>query len=256
MVRVHHPRMLSQNAIRRIHAHLPLKRDIIDWSPTKLMAFLNFVEFFTEEGKFKCDVPHIEAARRQALETEWWDEFMARIGVDTSMAAGKFAKRFISLARVPLSWLKTNPHAVTPEMLAIMKANPRMSWASASFKTEMTDMGVEIVVLNHNDNTDAGLNNPTHAGDVQTPMLRFQQAQMNLLSLLVNISKDFSPADLKKMSVKDRIMAFDKLMNTATKMMGAGRPNSVIFQQINVNKAGRDELEKSFLAYAESQQPQ
>lgn len=246
--------MLSVNALRKIQGHLPIKREIQDWGDAKIMAFLIFVEFFVEGEKFACTVPNIEAARRRAQEEDFWDEFMARIGVSGSMAAGKFAKRFISFARVPLGWLKDNPHAVTPEMLKIMKSSPRMSWATESFKTEMTDMGVEIVVLNHAETTDPGIGNPTHQGNVNTPALKFQQAQMNFLSLLTNLSKDFKPEDLRKMGIKDRIMAFDKLMNTATKMMGAGKPNSVIFQTINVHKAGRDELEKTFLQYSEGQQ--
>lgn len=250
--------MLSENAKRRIKGHLPQKRDIVDWGAQKLLVFLQFVDFFTEEGKFAITIPNIEAARRRALEEDFWDEFMIRIDVQPGFEGGtikKFSNRFLSLSRVPLSWLKSNPHAVTEEMYRIMEANPRMLWAASAFKAIETDMGVQIVMRDNLESTDPGRNNATPTvSDVQTPAVKFEQAKLALLTLMNTLVKGITPEDIKKMSAKERIEAFNKLLNTGLKVMGGGRPSTVIFQQINTNKAGRAELEKAVLGYSESQQ--
>lgn len=246
--------MLSQNAIRRVAGHLPLKREIVDWGAVKILTFLQFVDFFTEGDKFDMSVPNIEAARRRALEEDYWDEFMARIDKDGNMPAGHFAKRFYSFARVPLSWLKTNPHAVTEEMFAIMTKNPRMEWAASAFKAIETEMGVQIVLRDQSETLDPGSNNSTHAGDVQTPAVKFEQAKLALITTMNSLIKGLTPEEIKKMSAKDRIAAFDKLMNTSLKIMGANRPAVQIFNAINVHKSDRETLEKAVLGYSEAQQ--
>jgi hypothetical protein len=247
--------MLSPNARRRIAGKLPLKREIVDWGSGKLLAFLQFVDFFTEGDKFDMSVPNIEAAKRRALEEDFWDEFVARIDAEGTMTAGHFAKRFYSMSRVPLSWLKSNPHAVTAEMFSIMEKNPRMQWAACAFKAVETEMGVQIVLRDQSETLDPGASsNSTHAGDVQTPAVKFEQAKMALITTMNMLVKGLSPQEIAKMSAKDRIASFDKLLNTGLKIMGANRPAVQIFNAINVHKTGRDELERAVLGYSESQQ--
>lgn len=257
-VRSLYPRMLSQNALKRIKGHLPQKREIVDWGPVKILTFLKFVEFFTDKdtGKFSITMPTIEAARRRALEEDWWDEFMARIEVTPGFEGGtikKFSNRFLSLVRVPLSWLKSNPHAVTEEMYNIIISSPRMAWAAVAFKTIETEMGIQIVARDNGDATDPGRNNPTHAGDVRTPAVQFEQAKFALISLAGSLVRGLDHDTVKKMSAKDRIAAFDKLMNTAMKMMGAGRPSTVIFNNIKTSTASKSELEAAIMGYSGSQ---
>jgi hypothetical protein len=246
--------MLSPSALKRIRGHLPQKREIVDWGSAKILSFLQFVDFFTEGEKFDMSVPNIEAARRRALEEDYWDEFVARIDGDGAMPAGQFAKRFYSFARVPLSWLKSNPHAVTEEMYRILERNPRMQWAASAFKAVDTEMGVQIVLRDQSETVDPGRNNSTHAGDVQTPAVKFEQAKLSLLTLMGSLVKGLTPEEIRKMSAKDRIAAFDKLMNTGLKIMGANRPAVQIFNAINVNQSDRDTLEKAVLGYSEAQQ--
>lgn len=252
-----YPNMLSTNGLRKIQGQLPMKRDVVDWGSAKILTLIQFADFFTEDGKFAITVANIEAARRRALEEDFWDEFIARIDVVPGQDGGtvrRFSIRFLSLVRVPLSWLKSNPHAVTPEMFELMEKNPRMQWASSAFKSVETDMGVQIVLRDQGEHTDPGINNPTHAGNVDTPAAKFEQAKLNLTSMLLELSKSIPRDDIKNMSAKDRIAAFDKLMNTGIKIMGGGRPSTVIFQKINVGKATKEELESSILSYGESQQ--
>lgn len=249
---------LSYAAKMRVRGKLPQKRDVQDWGNAKLMAFLKFVDYFTVEGKFDTSVSRVTEAHMRGEDEPFWDEFMERINVTPGKDGGtslQFRLRLTSFARTPLSWIKSNPHAVTEQMMQIMGENPRLSWASHAFKMVETDMGVQVVQRDNDERTDAGIKNKDpKLSNVSTPMVKFEEAKLNLLTLLLDLSKGFSKADLKAMTTKDRIAAFDKLLNTAVKMMGQGRPNSVVFQQINVNKAGRDELEKSFLDYTEAQQ--
>jgi len=152
--------------------------------------------------------------------------------------------------------MKNNPHAVTLEMLGSMERNPRMEWASKSFKILETASGVKIVAMSNDETTDAGRKNVQPASsNVDAPMVKFEQAKLNMLTMLLALSKSIPPGALKDMTVKDRIAAFDKLMNTATKIMTGVKPMSVVFNQINVNKAGRQDLESAIMAYASGTEP-
>lgn len=249
--------MLSANALKKVTGQLPMKRDIVDWGSGKILTLIKFADFFTEDGKFATTIPNIEAARRRALEEDFWDEFMARINVVPGQEGGtvkKFANRFMSMVRVTLSWLKSNPYAVTPEMFEIMEKNPRMQWAASAFKTVETEMGVQVVLRDQSEVTDPGHGNVEHLGEVRTPQAMFEQAKLNMTSMLLALSKAIPAEDIKKMNVKDRIMAFNTLLNTATKIMGGGRPSTLIFNKINIGKATKEELESSILGYGESQQ--
>lgn len=242
----------------RVRGKLPQKRDIVDWGNTKLLAFLRFVDFFTENGKFNCSISRVTEARLRGEDELFWDEFLERINVIQGIDDGtslKFRLRLTSLARIPLSWIKSNLHAVTPEMMEIMQKNPRLSWASSAFKLVTTETGAQVVERDNDEKTDPRIKNENPAmSNVSAPLVKFEQAKMNMLTLLMDLSKSIPKSELNKMSVKDKITAFDKLLNTAAKIIGKTHPNSIVFQQINVNKASREELEKSFLSYAESQE--
>lgn len=248
---------MSYAAKMRVRGKLPQKREVADWGNTKIMAFLAFVDFFTKEGKFDCSISQAATAQMRGEDEPFWDEFMERINVLPGKDGGtamQFRLRLTTFARVVLSWIKSNPHEVTEQMMELMGKNPRLSWATSAFKMVETDMGVQVVERDNDERTNPGIKNQDpKLSNVATPLVKFEQAKLNLLTLLLSVSKSIPANELKKMTVKDRIAAFDRLMNTATKMMGQKAPSSVVFQQINVNKAGRDELEKSFLEYSESQ---
>lgn len=250
---------LSYAAKLRVRNKLPQKRDVVDWGNTKILQFLKFVDFFTDNGKFVCTVPKVDEARMRAAEEMFWDEFLERINVTPGKDGGttqQFRLRLTTFARNPLAWIKSNPHAITLEMMEIMEKNPRLAWAASSFVVVDTESGAQIVQLNNTETTDQSISNKDpKLTDIKTPMVQYEQARMNMLTMLVALSKSIPASELKNMPVKDRLAAFDRLFNTAVRVMGQSRPNSVIFNQLNVNKAGREDLEKSFLEYAEGQQP-
>lgn len=237
----------------RVRGKLPTKRDIVDWGDEKVMQFLRFVDFFTEEGVFKLTVDKVNEADALAEEEPFWDEFLTMIDVYPQRGdkVAKFKNRFYTFTRVPLTWLKTNPHAVTLEMYEIMRNNARMEWASKHFKVEETETGAEIVVMDQDETTDPGRKNVSPAAShVNTPQVQFEDAKLRMATLAQALVKSIPVTELKKMSTKDKIMAFDKLMNTMQKMMNTRGPNTMIFQQINTNKAGKDELEKAMMQFA------
>lgn len=249
---------LSYAVKMKVRGKLSTKREIVDWGSTKVMAFIMFVDFFTKEGKFDCSISQVATAQMRGESEPFWDEFLERIETIPGKDGGttmQFRLRLTSFARNVLSWLKSNPHELTQEMMVIMEKNPRLAWAVSAFKVVTTEMGVQVIERNNLETTDAGLANQVpKTSNVDTPALKFEQAKMNMLTMLLAISKSIPAAELRKMTVKDRMAAFNQLLNTATKIMGQTKPNSVIFQQINVNKAGRDELEKVALSYSESQE--
>lgn len=249
---------LSFAAKKKVEGNLPVKRDIQDWGETKLMAFLKFVQFFTDGESFKVTAETIATAEERAGMEPFWDEFLRRINITPGIEEGtarKFYYRFLAFTRIPLAWLKENPHGVSEPMFAIMDKNPRMQWACKNFKMVTTESGVQIVTMDQDEKTDPARTNAT--GDhvrVDTPLVAFEESKLSMLTMLRELGKSIPMSELKKMPIKDRLAAFDRLLNTAQKVVGAARPNSVIFQQINVGKAGRDELEKLVLGYAETQE--
>lgn len=248
---------LSYAVKMRVRGKLPQKRDVQDWSNTKTLQFLKFVDAFTKDGKFDTSISQVATVQMRGEDEDWWDEFLERINITPGKDGGtslRFRLRLTTFARVVLSWIKNNPHAVTEQMMELMEKNPRLSWATKAFKMVTTEMGVQVVERDNDERTDAGIKNKTpDASNVSAPMVKFEQAKLSMLTLLQALSKSIPASELKTMTTKDKIAAFDRLMNTATKVLGQTRPNSVVFQQINVNKANREELEKSFLQYAEAQ---
>lgn len=248
---------LSYAAKMRVRGKLPQKRDVQDWGNTKIMQFLKYVDFFTTDGKFDTSVSRVTEAQMRGEDEMFWDEFSERVNIVPGKDGGtslRFRLRLTTFARVVLSWIKNNPHAITEQMMELMDKNPRLNWAIKTFKMVTTDMGVQVVERDNDETTDPRQKNETPAmSNVNTPMVKFEQAKLSMLTLLQALSKSIPSSELKTMTTKDKIAAFDKLLNTATKVMGQTRPNSVVFQQINVNKSNREELEKSFLSYAETQ---
>lgn len=248
---------LTFAARKKIQGVLPQKRDLVDWSESKMLQFLKYVNFFTVDGKFKVTNEMIADADARGEDEPFWDEFNWRMGVRVGIDGGtskQFMYRLLSFARIPLGWMKSNPHAVTPEMLEIMENNPRMKWASSAFKLIETDVGAKIVVMDQDETTDPGRKNVQPGStNVESPLVKYEQAKLSMLTMLQALGKSIPNSELKNMAVKDRIAAFDKLLNTAQKILVGQKASTQIFQQINVNKAGRAELEKSFLEYAENQ---
>lgn len=240
--------------MKAIKGDLPKKKDIPNWSQEKLYAFVRFVSFFVEGDKFNVKRDRIQAAEIRADSEEYWNEFLSRIDVPGSSAKiNAFSLKLMSTTRTVLSWLKDNPHAVTEDMERVMNETKRMSWALYPMRDKVTKMGGEIITLDTREETDPQLANRTPGNAPRTPEAQFHNSLKKMTSLLENLVGSVNTKDLKNINVEKKIKLITTLTSTLQKQMSGKNPNAVIFKQLNIHQASKEDLENAFVDYGKSQ---
>lgn len=248
----------AKTKTRLIKGELPKQAEIADWSDDKIVSLLHFVDHFTHSGAFKVTLDLRKAAEIQSTDNPYWAEFLQRIDVPERLGGAanvKFSRRFMTMARIVLGYLKKNPFAITEEMSKIMVANPRCHWALNAFKEEMSKIpGVSTVQMNNREDMNPSLANQLPgATNVKTPQVQMQEVIMNMVSILHTLTKGISREDMKRMSAKEKIQLANSMVTTMTKVMAASRPGATIFKQINVNASSKEDLEKAIIDYSSEQ---
>lgn len=242
---------MTKNPYKVIKGELSTKASINEWSETKIVSFLHFINLFTEGDKF-C-VTRIKRDAAKERQEDFWLEFLSRID-DESCNDQKFRNRLIAMARNVLAWIKANPHAMTQDIRNLMVANPRTHWALESFKEVENKNGSTSVVLDNDENTNIGTPNASpFVTDLKTPQAIFNQSLMNMATALNQITSSFKPSELKKLGVEQKLKLATSMVTALSKQFTKQAPNSVTFQKIVVNKAGRDELESALMDYSNAQ---
>lgn len=249
---------LNNHKLRFVRMKPLLKRDIVDWSEAKILSFIQFADFFVDKTKdphtFTCVDIGIKAALSRAEDDEHWAEFMARIYQEDKTTTKEFKYRIMAMVRVVMAWLKTNPYAITDQMKAIMENNQRLAWGLNSFKTVTTDIGAEVTEMDNTDVTDPSRTNADpHLTTIQSPEVMLGQAMTNMASILNRLTRGISNKEISSLDAKEKIKLAASLAPVLTKAMTNHKPNIKMFKQIVINKAGKDDLEKAFLDYTESQ---
>lgn len=243
---------------RVVKGQLPTKYSCVDWSSEKYLQFLQFVEFFIENGKFSVTIDKIRVAEQRAKDETFWDEFLTRINLPSNGAKTNnktFTLRLVTFTRNPLSFLKENQYIITPEMRDIMKGNPRLDWALDPLKEEKTKTGVPIVVMDNNETTDPsgeGINTKPQVSNPKSPQLMYEQGLMDMAAIFKNLTKTIKPQDMKNLSTKDKIQLASKLFLALNKGFNGKSPNTVVFKQLNIGQTGARELEQAVLDYAKN----
>ena len=249
--------MLSKDLRKNLKGKLPTLREAADWHEQKYIQFLRFVNFFTVGESFKTTNDQIATAIQRAQEEEYWDEFLSRIGMapfEKNFTTKKFFYRLVSFIRVPLTHLKRNPHIITPVMWGLMKGNPRMKWATSSFKEVETEVGIKVVELNNREETNPGIaNEDPELTDVKSPQVLYNSTLMKMSSLANRLIAGIKQEDITKMATINRIKLANSLVTTLSRSFAAYKPNTAIFNQINIHKGSREDLEKVMLEYAQGQ---
>lgn len=236
---------------------LPRKRDIVDWGDTKLLQCVKFVDFFVREGRFTCNQETINTAYLRSEDELFWDEFLDRINMrldNKDFTELKFRNRLMNFSRVPLAWLKQNPSMISDEMKVIMEKNERMKWALESFKDVDTELGISVVEMNQDENTNEAVKNVVPSvTNVKSPDAMYQQTLLNLVSLASRLSKGVKEVDIKEMKASERIKLAATLATVLSRAMSGNKPNIGRITQININKSNRDDLENAIREYAGTQ---
>lgn len=240
-----------------IRDKLPRKNEIVDWSENKLVAFLQLVLFFSDGDNYAVTKEKVETFEKRAPEEPFWLEFNVRINRPTfkeGFTVQQFKMRLMTAIRVVLSWLKSNPHAITDEMRDMMDSTARLRWALDPFKAKGTAIGAEIVGVDNKEVTDPNRSNVQPAtSNLTLPEVQYHNALLNVASILNNLTKGIKPQEIKKMSVESRIKLADSLIKTMGKVVGGQKPNTQVFKQLVIHNAGRQDLEDAMLEFSQEQ---
>ena len=255
---------MSKNTIdtfKKIRGCLPEKKDMVDWSDAKSMAFIKFVEFFTNKDqpkhKFNCSPEQIDKAT--ALDEPFFPEFLARINVDHTDAIQKtkphkvFHPRFLTFSRIPLTWYKQNPSTVTPEMYAVMKQNQRMDWATRHFVEHKNEMGVAVIKDEREELDPDKPNYAPNSTKVKNPEVLFNEQLLEMTKLHASLLKGIKPKDIDSLTVNQKIQHSMTLTKTLAAAFAKYKPNKAVFNQVNINSSGKEELEKIITSFGKTQ---
>lgn len=227
--------------------------EVAKWDSAKLLQFYQFLMLFWEEGKFKVNsgtMHNVYYANDNY--PEWpYKEFLHRINVWFDQSKGynyiAFKSRMMTMSRVVNTYVKKHPTMVTEEIRDLLKDIPNYAWVLESFKITTTKIGADVVEFDKTRIDDAGFTKNDQRL-VSTPEKNLLEAMMKVTDVYGMIAGSIKKEDIDKMNVKDKINALQKLSfinNTVLKF----KPNGNTFQQINIFKDSREDLEKAILDF-------
>lgn len=234
-----------------IQGFLPRLTDIAKWDEQRFIDYIDFCEFFLDGPKKDTyRVTQIKLnAMKKLIEDDYnpnWHEFAIRIN---KWEVQGYMQKLLAFSRIVFGFLKRNPAFITETILKRIEENPRFNWCLVNFKIDKTRTGIEIIAPQTLDNAgNAGGSKQIVSG--REPERLFLDSAYKLMNIINTVASSIKPADIKKMKTTEKIKALRELSYVFTLTKGY-KPNSQIFQQINVYSAGREDLEKAILDYAE-----
>jgi len=245
--------------LRVIKGKMPTKGSCVDWSDEKFLQFAKFVNFWVEDGKFTVSQEKRKTCEFMARGDDWpfWDEFMARIDMPTSLKDNnlkRFQMRLITLSRIPLAWIKDNPHALTEELRKELEVSQRTSWALEAIVDKKTLMGNTTPGMNNDETTNKGTDNQfPQVTNPTSPEAQYASGIKRMASMFRELVDSVNRREFKHLPMDKKLRAIDAFAKTLEKVTSGKRPTSLVFKQLNINKAGRDDLEKAILEYSQDQ---
>lgn len=238
---------------------LPSRRDLSEWNTRKFLLFLEFCELFMvrEGDDFKISITEDRlkhAERFLAVPHHAFQEFLWRVNqfsTDVDSTPRKFFYKHAAFMRQVLGYLKLNPAAITDEMRSIIVPNPRYNWCLKHTKVQTLRSGAEVVVADTLDNV-SHQKHQVQAPNAEKMLVDAIIETTNLYSL---IAKSVTKNDIKELKPMEKISALQKLsfvLSTAQKW----KPTALVFKQLNIHSAGKDDLEKAILNFAEEESQQ
>jgi hypothetical protein len=177
-----------------------------------------------------------------------FQEFLYRINFftfDPNASEKKFYFKLVSMMKFVLGYLRINPSIISDEMKKIIEPNPRLNWCLRQTKVVATGIeGVEVVVPDTKETTGIVHSNQ-HIANYEHQL---QETMIKTVNLLNRLVETVAKKDLNKMETKDLLLAIGR-MSYVFSIGKQIRPNKTVFTQININKAGREELENAMLNF-------
>lgn len=232
--------------------------DVQTWEEEKFLAFLSFLDSFYEVvyGKGKLAVTVVKIQLLEQKLSEFPDnptaEFMWRVNRWSEPFDGdvhkKFYIRVANMMRIVFGYLKQNPAVITDAIKEHCKGKIQYEWILTNTRIVTTKMGATVV---EHDPTGFTGNSMQAAGYANADKVMLDSI-LKVANVYDMIASGITKKDIEKLNVKDKINALQKLsfIHTVTKNF---KPNNNTFKQINIYKAGAQELEAALLDFTKQE---
>lgn len=232
----------------------PTKRELSAWTEKQWITFLRFCEFYIvtkEDGKVSISITKEKWAEGEEvlkMPDHPFHEFLYRINFftfDSNASQKKFYFKLVSMMKFILGYLRVNPSLVSDEMKKIIEPNPRLNWCLKQTKVIETAIG-DIVVPDKMDRVEGDKKGSNQ--NIASYEQQLQESMIKTTNLLDRLVGEAAGRPLNKMETKDLLMAIGRM----SWVFSAGRqmkPNQQIFNQINIHKSSREELESAILNF-------
>lgn len=214
--------------------------DISKWNDLEFKEYFIFAEFFYKQGKIIATEETAQAAYQYAEASAFIGEMLTRI--NRPIIAGEewnrrqFYMRLNSTLRTVNMYMKKHPEMLLQSIVIENRMKTHCQWMNDLYDAEGNVKKVE----------EAPPMNLSVVEGVQpaSVLLEAMQRVANVYNALAN---SITEADIKKLDVKDRISALQKLsyIHTSAKKF---KPN-LKFTKINIKTGSKEELEEALLDF-------
>ncbi len=232
---------------RAVQGVLLRNTDLKEWNSDKFDTFFDFMMRFLSKGTIVVSNEVLqELEQEMVLDTCTHREFMHRVDrwydAADPKACKPFHPRLMTMLRVVSGYLEKHPEALAPATIDKIAGLPQFARCIPSGTRALADFGGGIT-------------------EQEDDRARSFERQQNYESILVsNIKKiavltedilgSIKRKDIMRMDVTDKIAAVQKLSYVYNTVKGF-KPGSNTFQQINIYKDSKEDLEKSLLDMAD-----
>ncbi len=235
-----------------VEGKTPTSRELVVWTEGHWITFLQFLQNYIVQKDENWSISVTKARWHEneqflTMPDHPFQEFLFRINqfsTDPMSSEKKFYYKLSSMMKFVLGYLKKNPSKITGKMKEIIEPNPRLNWCLTQTKIVTTGTGIDVVVPDHQQRVDPA--RPMQ--EIASYQQQMVEATIKVTNLLTQLIESVKPDEIAKMPIKDRLMAIGRMSYVFT--VGKNfKPGKLIFKQLNIHAAGREELEAAMMDF-------
>ena len=221
--------------------------DLQDWTPEQYINFFKFIQFF-----HGLQINEESLRLIEMLPKAQYGELLARAAIPfrehpPNVIEKRIREVIAGFALTVGKYLKENPGLMTESMLEAINKVPRLQSIAKHFKVSRTDTGLVVI-----EPENSVIDEPQAVKSANAEV-SLMESMLKTASIFDMIASTIKLSELKGMDVKDRIAALQKL-SFVFSLSQKSKPNSNVFNKINIITANKDQLEKSILDFANEEQ--
>lgn len=240
---------VAESKFKVLAGKTPTKSELASWEEGRYVIFLRFCEIFISDkgGELKLGVTKQKWHEVESFLEDGdhpFNEFLYRINFfsfQPQASEKRFYFKLIRLMQTILGYLKDNPSLITPRLKDIIEPNPKFNWCLTT--TKVIDTALGPVVVPNKEGID-----PRYANTPAPYEARLIDAMTQATDLISKLAGSITDEDIKKMSSKDKLLAFARLLPVFN-LSKTIKPGKTVFKQINIHAADRETLEAGLLAF-------